>query len=143
METAGETTLHKDDAVFLTGNRPLKRRGFDVKAEQTQPLYVWSKVRSEDESEANMSMARSIAAEGGWNGPGWYWNSYWADYAFLPGAGFLYSPFGWGFYSPGFAYYGGLGFYGHGYGYGHVGGFAGGRAFVGGGGGFHGGGGRR
>jgi hypothetical protein len=147
MESAGETTLKKGDAVFLASDRPTKRRDFDVKAAQAEPLYVWSKVRSEDQSRANASMAQTIAVNGGWYGPGWYWNPYWADYAFLPGAGFLYSPFGWGFYSPGFAYLGGFGygngfygrgFYGHGV-YGHVGGVgAGVRAF--GGGGFHGGG---
>ena len=140
MENAGDTTLRKGDAVFLASDRPLKKRDFPMKAAQEDPLYVWSKVRSQAESQENFSMARSIAAEGGWYGPGWYWNPFWADYAFLPGAGFLYSPFGFGYFSPGFAYYGGFG-YGRGFygaGYTRVGGVAGVRAFAGGG--FHGGG---
>lgn len=146
MESAGETTLKKGDAVLLASERPLKKRDFAIKAAETDPLYIWSKVRSEDESRANVNLASTISVNGGWYGPGWYWNPFWADYAFLPGAGFLYSPFGWGYYAPGFAYYGGFygrGFYGHGV-YGHVGGIgAGVRSFSAGGGGFHGGGGRR
>ncbi len=151
-ENTGEITLKKGDAVFLASDQPLKKRDFAVKSAASEPLYVWSKVRSQDESEANANLANTIAARGGWYGAGWYWNPFWADYAFLPGAGFLYSPFGWGYYSPGF--YGGLG-YGYGYGrgyyghgvYGRVGGVGTGvRSFSGGsfhGGGFHGGGGRR
>ena len=136
MENAGETTLHKDDAVFLASYKPLRRRGFDVKAEKEEALYVWSRVRSEDEAEENVSLARSYAMNGGFAGPGWYYSPYWADYAFLPGAGFLYSPFGFGFYSP-FAYYGGFGygFYGRGFYGARVGGVgAGVHAFAGGGG---------
>lgn len=149
MQSAGETTLKKDDAVFLASEKPLKKRDFTMKAAQEDPLYVWSKVRSEAEAQANASMAQTIAVNGGWYGPGWYWNPYWADYAFVPGAGFLYSPFGWGFYSPAFVYSGfyggglyGRGLYSHGFyghaGYGHVAGLgAGVRSFSAGG--FHGG----
>jgi hypothetical protein len=39
-------------------------------------------------------------------GPNWYWDPYFASYSFLPYGGFLYSPFGFGFYSP-YAFYGG------------------------------------
>ncbi|MBV8807880.1 MAG: hypothetical protein JO033_04325 [Acidobacteriaceae bacterium] len=79
---------------------------------------------------------------GGWYGPGWYWDPFWSGYAFLPASGFVYSPFGWGFYSPGFVYAAPLhyGFYGHRY-YGQVHGVRG--AVHGYAGGFHGGGGRR
>jgi hypothetical protein len=159
--------IDKGDQVVLT-NENLKSHGFDKQVAQADPLYVWSKARSEAEAQANVAVASNVAVYGGWYGPGWYWDPFWAEYAFLPGAGFLYSPFGWGFYSPGFVYaaplyrgfYGhafyGRGFYGHGH-YGRLGGvstavngFHGGfHAGVGGGfhggvaGGFHGGGGRR
>jgi hypothetical protein len=105
---------------------------------------------SQAEAQANIAVAQNVVAYGGWYGPGWYWDPFWADYAFLPGAGFLYSPFGWGFYSPAFVYAapfyrGGLyrGGYVHGLAATHS--FAGRAAF---GGGFHGrggfhGGGRR
>jgi hypothetical protein len=148
---------------------------FDVKLQTAQdPLYAWSNLRSEYEAEASMQSARNIYVGGGayWDGPGWYWNPYWAMYGFIPGDGIWYSPFGWPFYSPGVAFYapGWYGFrgYGHGFagfaslqGHGHVSGNAiasggrfagsarmgggfGARGFAGGmHGGFSGGGGRR
>lgn len=134
-------TLDKGDQAVLT-NANLKTRGFDKQVAEADPLYVWSRARSEAESQANMAVATNVAAYGGWYGPGWYWDPFWAEYAFLPGDGFLYSPFGWGwgFYAPGFVYrapyYGFRGGY-----YGHLGGAAAVHGFAGGG--FHGGGGRR
>jgi hypothetical protein len=133
-------TIDKGDQIVLNEGK-LKSHGFDKQVAEADPLYVWSRARSEAEAEANVAVARNVAAYGGWYGPGWYWDPFWAEYAFLPGAGFLYSPFGWGFYSPAFVY-GGFyhGFYGGGY-YRHVGvagtvhGFHAGFA-----GGFHGGG---
>jgi len=110
--TAGETTLKKGNEVLLASDGPLKKRNFETKPAQHEPLYVWSKVRSQQESLANMNAANSIAAGGGWYGPGWYWDPYWSGYAFLPGSGFLYSPFGWGFYG-----YGYPGIWGGGFGY--------------------------
>jgi hypothetical protein len=157
IEAAGSKSVGKNEQLLLASAKPLKKSGFDVQAVKTQPLYVWSEARSQDESQANIAVAQNVAAYGGWYGPGWYWDPYWSFYAFLPADGFLYSPFGWGFYSPGFIGYYGVpfGYYGHfghyGVRYGHVGGvnahisgFAGG-GFHGGfaGGGFHGGGGRR
>jgi hypothetical protein len=158
LEGTRNKTLDKGDQLLLTDGK-MKSHGFDKQVAQADPLYVWSKARSEAEAQENVRVASNVAVYGGWYGPGWYWDPLWADYAFLPGAGFLYSPFGWGFYSPGFVwaapYYGGFygrGFYGRGF-YGHglhggvaagVHGYAGG--FHGGGfasGGFHGGGGHR
>jgi hypothetical protein len=134
-------TIDKGDQVLLT-TANLKSHSFDKQVAEADPLYVWSRARSEAEAQANVAVARNVAVYGGWYGPGWYWDPFWAEYAFVPGAGFLYSPFGWGFYSPGFVYAARFyhGFYGRPY-YGRVGvtaavhgGFAGG---------FHGGGGRR
>ena len=71
---------------------------------QSDDLYRWSSLRSEYLSEANVDAARLYYVNGGWGpgwwGPGWYWNPYFAGFTYLPGNGFLYSPFGWGFYSP-------------------------------------------
>jgi len=129
---SGETTLKKGDQVLLASDQPLKKRSFELKPAESEPLYVWNKVRSHAESQANVDAANAIAASGGY-GPGWYWNPFWSSYAFVPG---------WGFYSPGFVYGGGWGFrgghWGHGY---HGRGFHGGHGgFHGGHGGFHGGG---
>lgn len=122
-------TLKKgDELATASGNG--RKHDFDLKAEEKQPLYVWSRVRSQDEAQANLHTANLIVAGGSWYGPGWYWDPLWASYAFMPGAGILYSPFGWGYYSP--AFYGGFwsaGFYPR-YGYfgrpGYYRGFAGG-----------------
>ena len=158
-EAAGSKSIGKDDQLLLASAKPLKKRNFDANAVKTQPLYVWSEARSQDESQANVALAQNVATYGGWYGPGWYWDPYWSFYAYLPADGFLYSPFGWGFYSPWYIGYYGVpfgryGYYGRGGHYGglhghvggvnaHVGAFGGG--FHGGfaGGGFHGGGGRR
>jgi len=114
----GSATLKKGDEVLLTSENPLKKHDFDVKRAQSDQLYVWSKVRSETESEINVNAATQVATYGGWYGPGWYWDPFWSSYAFLPGYGILGSPFGWSFYSPGFVYaapFRGRGFYGRGY----------------------------
>lgn len=149
IEGAGRKSLGKNDELLLASAKPLKKRDFDPSAVKAEPLYVWSEARSRDESQANVSLAENVAAYGGWYGPGWYWDPYWSFYAYLPGDGFLYSPFGWGFYSPAFIGYYGVpfGFYGHrgyfghypghvGSVHGHVGGV---NAHVGAFGGFHGG----
>ncbi len=76
---------------------------FDRK--KTDDLYNWSKVRSDYLSEASATSASAYAGNnGGWLGGGWYWNPYFSMYSYLPGDGFLYSPFGYGFYSPWGAY---------------------------------------
>jgi hypothetical protein len=124
LEASRVKTIGKGDQVVLNSAN-LKAHGFDKQIAETDPLYVWSKARSEAEAEANAAVAKTVAVYGGWYGPGWYWDPYWAEYAFLPGAGFLYSPFGWGFYSPAFVYgapfYHGV--YGRAY-YRHFGGFS-------------------
>jgi hypothetical protein len=138
--------IGKGHEILLADNPKLKDQDFDKKAVEAQSLYVWSSTRSQAEAESNVKLASNIAVYGGWYGPGWYWDPFWADYAFLPGAGFLYSPFGWGFYSPGFVYAAPIyrGAYVHGFhrgGYGHVGGVAAAHTFAGRAsfGGFHGG----
>jgi hypothetical protein len=107
----------------------LKTEKFDTK--QGDELYRWSDLRSEYLSEASVSSARTyVVGDLGWYGGGWYWNPWYGYYSYLPGDGFLYSPFGWGFYAPW-----AIGYY-HGpyYRYGTVGvsrGFAGGGRAVG------------
>lgn len=116
-------SIGKGDQIVLT-NSNLKSHGFDKQVAEADPLYVWSKARSDAEAHANVAVAEYVAAYGGWYGPGWYWDPFWSGYAFLPAYGFASGPFGWGFYSPGFVYAAPFRyrFYGHGhYGYyGHV-----------------------
>jgi FecR protein len=125
----------KGRELMLQSAGKLKTQSFD--RNQQGDLYAWSKVRSQYMSEANTYSAQTLFVDypGWWYGAGWYWNPYFATWAFMPGAGYLYSPFGFGFFAPGYAHFG------HGY----YGGFRGGPAFAGGfrggfSGGFHGGG---
>jgi hypothetical protein len=104
-----ETTVKGGHEVALNvdanSDAKVKAQGFDKKGvEQSDDLYRWSSLRSEYLSEANIDTARMYVAGGwygpGWWGPGWYWDPWFAGFTFLPGAGFFYNPFGWGFYSP-------------------------------------------
>ena len=153
----------KGEGVIVATSGKLKVRGYNQKATQDEALVRWSRLRSEYEAQANYETAQSFAGNyapsygyaygpgygygPSWYGPGWYWDAGLGFWSFLPGDGFLYSPFGWGFYSPAFLYsYGGFygrpGFYGRGYGGGGFRGGAVGGGFRGaaiGGGGFRGG----
>lgn len=119
------------EAVVLAGDKEIKVKAghdvtlaaavekaqkFDRKAYDNDDLYRWSSLRSAYVAEANIDAARVVVADGwgsGWYGPGWYgagwgpgwggwfWDPWFSAYTFVPGGGLFYSPFGWGFYSPG------------------------------------------
>jgi hypothetical protein len=140
--------LKGDRQVALAGSEAVKSVSFD-RDQAEDSLYSWSSLRSQYLAEANINLASQYAGYGGW-APGWYWDAGFWGYTWLPGDGLLWSPFGWGFYSPRYIYYGGPIFYGgRGFGRGYVQsrGYAGsfhGEGFSGGGvhsmgGGFHGG----
>jgi hypothetical protein len=104
QENDRETDVGKGKELLLTNNPALKAESFDRRHEDD--LYAWSKLRSEYISEANMATAQTIVVNnpGWWYGTGWYWNPWFSSWAFVPGGGFLYSPFGFGFYSPAYWY---------------------------------------
>ena len=140
--------LKGDHQVGLAANEAVKSVSFD-RDQAEDSLYSWSSLRSEYLAEANINLASQYAGYGGLT-PGWYWDAGFWGYTWLPGDGLLWSPFGWGFYSPRYIYYGGPVFYGgrgFGRGYAPSRGYAGsfhGEGFSGGGvhsmgGGFHGG----
>ncbi len=72
-------------------------------------LFMWARDRSQNLSAANMASARSLSnsfssgsgypSGGSWNG-GWYFNPYFSMFTYVPGNGTLWSPFGYGFFSP-------------------------------------------
>ncbi len=112
--------------VNLAGNGALKSHGFNKDDYKQSDLYQWSSLRSSYLAEANVDAARVYVADGyygpGWIGSGWYWAPGFGGYTYIPADGILYSPFGWGFYSPLVVYrsplffgYGGYGrgFYGY------------------------------
>jgi FecR protein len=86
----------------------LKPEHFDKKTYESSDLYNWSSLRSAYIAEANADLAPTYIVGGGfgpgWFGLGWYWDPWFSCYTFLPGNGMFYSPFGWGFYSPIWAY---------------------------------------
>lgn len=99
-----KTTVKKDHEVALNSPKA-KAKDFDKKeVTQNDDLYRWSSLRSEYLSEANVDAAQRYYANGGygpgWWGAGWYWDPWFAGFTYLPGDGFFYNPFGWGFYSP-------------------------------------------
>jgi hypothetical protein len=104
--------------LAMNTNRPYKAQSFDKKQYEQSDLYRWSSLRSSYLAEANEGAARTYIVNGwygpGWIGAGWYWNPWYSAFTFIPGGGFLYSPFGWGFYSPLWAYRAPL-FYGAGF----------------------------
>jgi hypothetical protein len=73
---------------------------FDRKrAEESDSLIAWSRLRSHYLSQANTQLAYEYAGYPGFV-PGWYWNPWGMGYTWLPGNGIFWNPFGWGFYSP-------------------------------------------
>ncbi len=139
VNIAGKDHMVQAGHEFAVNVAKPKARGFDKKA-QEDAFYRWSSLRSSYLAEANADAARSFAqgyyGQGsGYPGygspyygaygaygydPGWFWDPYWDAYTWLPWDGIFFSPFGWGFYSPGFAY--AAPFYGRG-GYGYRGGY--------------------
>ncbi len=92
--------------VNLAMIEPVKTQKFDKKELEAEDLYRWTSLRSGYLAEANADAAPTYSFGGfGWFGDGWYWDPWFDAYTFLPGDGIFYSPFGWGFYSPGCAYY--------------------------------------
>jgi hypothetical protein len=95
--------LKSGHELTLVANADFKAHGFDKKGYEGD-LYNWSSLRSSYLAEANITTARTYVNGPGFWGAGWYWSPYYSAYTFLPGDGFFYDPFGWGFYSPWFVY---------------------------------------
>jgi hypothetical protein len=113
-------TVKDGHEVFLTA--ALATEKFDEKS-VADDNYLWARDRSAEISAANLSSARTIAnnsgygfsglgggygypywASGLWGasmyGGGWYYNPLLGMFTYLPLAGYAFSPFGYGFYSP-------------------------------------------
>jgi len=79
----------------------LKTAKFDKSMYQETDLCRFSNLRSQYTAEANVNAASLYWPGGpGWSGAGWYWDSAFYGYTWIPGNGIFLSPFGWGFYSP-------------------------------------------
>ncbi len=110
VEVAGDTWRK-----VTGGHRLMLAEGPDAKATKFRPnpqqdaLMNWSRLRSQYLAQANNQLAAEYYGPGFY--PGWYWNPWMWNYAYL-GFGPFYSPFGWGYYPFGWGgWYGGW----HGY----------------------------
>jgi FecR protein len=107
-----DVTVKGDHQLNLAAPK-LKATKFDKKVYEDSGLYEWSALRSAYVADANASLAPTYIVNGvyapGWVGAGWYWSPWFNCYTFVPVGGIFYSPFGWGFYSPFWAF--NVGFY--------------------------------
>ena len=107
--------LTKGHEVLLAEGQPLARQSFNKDQVEEDPLYRFSKLRSDYATQSNVDAANDLLMDGGWWGPGWYWDPFWWDFAFMPGFGMGWGPFGYPFFSPwavGYAPYYGFGYRG-------------------------------
>jgi hypothetical protein len=86
--------------LAVNNNAALKTTKFNTKSLEQSDLYRFSALRSQYLAEANVNAVSIYYGGPGWYGPGWYWDPFFTAYTWIPGEGILYSPFGWGFYSP-------------------------------------------
>ncbi|MGB0012374.1 MAG: hypothetical protein WBQ03_12260 [Candidatus Sulfotelmatobacter sp.] len=110
--------LKSGHELLVADNAPPKSESFKKKTYETGDLYNWSSLRSSYLAEANVDEANMMLDSGwggwwgdpfwgagwGWGGMGWGgwgWDPWFSAYTFMPWGGIAYSPFGWGFYSPG------------------------------------------
>lgn len=69
-------------------------------------FYAWNGMRSGYIASANVSTAQSYNSSGArWMSNTWLWDPWYGAFTFIPSAAYLYSPFGWGFWSPGYVVY--------------------------------------
>jgi hypothetical protein len=115
LDTApAEFRVYEGEAVIQSASgatriKPGKKASLgDVLAEQRfdrkqdmDDFYQWSSQRSSNLAYATITASQSVLNTGSpWRTGGWMWSSLLDEYTYLPGAGLLYSPFGWGFWSP-------------------------------------------
>ena len=122
VEASGDAGIHNratvKDGRMISFSAALVTEKFDEKV--GDDLYLWARDRSQVLSAANMSSARTLSSGSGygygagsgfsglgygygglgaWNG-GWYYNPFFGMYTFVPPSGTMYSPWGFGFFSP-------------------------------------------
>jgi FecR-like protein len=104
QENGAQVEVKDGRDLNVNAGGSVKSEKFDKKTYEDD-LYNWSSLRSKYLAEANTDAAQTYVVGGNsWMGTGWYWDPWYDAYTFIPGDGFLYSPFGWGFYSPWWAY---------------------------------------
>ena len=111
---AGEARMNKSEARSKKDKQLFVNAGFGVwtrplRIFRTSPdagstLFSWSSYRSEQLSrESRASAQANIGGAAGSRGPKWLWDPWSASYTFLAASGFVTGPFGWPYFSPGYA----------------------------------------
>jgi hypothetical protein len=92
-------TVKKGHMVELESQAMVAQK-FDPKV--GDEFYRWAAQRDSYVSMASIASARTIQSSGmsGYSG-GWYFNPWYGMFTYVPMAGAFYSPFGFGFWSPG------------------------------------------
>jgi hypothetical protein len=98
-----------DHAVELGKGREVTWRGSAAGNEGKIPraslaadaLYAWSQQRARADAEASVNTAQALVGTdpGNWHGAGWYWDPFYANWAFLPATYTLSGPFGEEYFS--------------------------------------------
>lgn len=107
----GEATVAADGkAMVVKDGRQVALNGLGIiekfNAKLGDPLYRWSKARSEYTALANVAMAKYMRENGySWAYSGWRYNPWFGMYTFIPARGMYFSPFGYYFYCPRTVYY--------------------------------------
>jgi hypothetical protein len=110
----GERKIDVGKGKQLMLAQEARAQKFDTKKQDD--LYAWSNVRAAYNAASSYQAAREANMAGssgvwggygfsGFNAPGWFWNSAFNSWAWLPGNAIYYSPFGFGFYGPGLVGY--------------------------------------
>ena len=104
---AGEAGLNKNGqrlvlhAGFSVGTH--RFRVFPARPDRANALFAWSRSRSEQLSSESRSSAQDNTGAARSPGPRWHWDPWSASYTFLSASGFVTGPFGWPYFSPGYA----------------------------------------
>ena len=104
---AGQARLNKDDQQLVaTAGLGVETRRFLVFPTRPDPgsaLFLWSRSRSEQLSSESRASAQEYTGAARSFGPQWHWDPWSASYTFLSASGFVTGPFGWPYFSPGYA----------------------------------------
>lgn len=104
---AGQARLNKDDQQLVaTAGLGVGTRRFLVFRTSPDPgnaLLSWSRSRSEQLSRESRLSAQENSGAARSRGPRWLWDPWSASYTFLSASGFVMGPFGWPYFSPGYA----------------------------------------
>ena len=104
--TVGTATLLLKEGRFSALSNDLRAEKFDVRKENNDSLE-WSQERSANLSAANIHAAGTMRAGPGYGysgapfDGGWYYNSVFGSFTYIPLRGTTWNPWGYGFYSPG------------------------------------------